>query len=158
MRRLGLIALAAMLALTGCTNPPSPIAADQAVAHYDGLAAELKQALAPLVPAYTSVPMVRVQTSGGGCRYTSGAWEPATPRASILDEPAWPQIKASINTILARYDFPSIDQPERREAFLIFMVTDRHDAHMWLDSNGEVSVASALVAANPCTEAALGLP
>lgn len=38
------------------------------------------------------------------------------------------------------------------------LVGDPRAAQMWLDSTGEVSVASALVAANPCTEAALGLP
>lgn len=149
---------AALLLLTGCGGA-EPLAADEAVAHYDAVAADLSEALSAQDLTWTLAPASRVVAErDGGCAYDAGTWMPSrSAEEALRSEAGWEPWITALAPVLAEHGFEAVDAPEQAEGMLLIRTTDAHGAELTVDMTGQLRIWGADVDAAPCSAAELGL-
>lgn len=157
-RRLTALLAVLMLALVGCTRP-TPLPPRDAVARYDKIAADLKAALAPLVPRYAAPRQRGPAWVQGACTYTAGHFDPdpSLTVERVFASPAWPGVKASLNQVLTPQGFGALGEPQRAGSGLDVRVQDAHGAEFHLTDDGYLGLYGALADTSDCTPATFGL-
>ncbi|QLQ14667.1 MAG: hypothetical protein HZY73_01725 [Micropruina sp.] len=157
---LALVVLVAgvSLVLSGCAKP-TPLPPRDAVARYDKIAADLKTALAPLVPSYAAPRQRGPAWEQGACTYTAGHFDPdpKRPGEDVFTDPAWPDVKASLNQVLTTQGFGALGEPQRAGSGMDLFARDAHGAAFHLTDDGYFGVYGALADTSDCTRANFGL-
>lgn len=144
-------------ALSGCAADAA-IPAAEAVAHYDAVVADLRQALSPAVTLADEPRGRGVKTEGGGCRYTAGFYDPVQGPGHLFDDPAWPAIRGRLNTALAAQGFDADAEPRQVEGTAALELTDQFGATLKIWEDGQADVYAARAEAAACAPAEFGLP
>lgn len=159
-----LLVVVAMPALAACGGA-TPIAADDAVAHYDSAADAAVGALADSAGdgsgdsdgEWMLAEDTRTVTENdGACEYTPGTWSPVTSLPSADDE-LWQQRLDALNPVLAEHGFEQIDATTQDGSRDVVESTDGHGATLQVTAEGQVRIWGAVVDADPCEPARLGL-
>lgn len=158
MAGTGRLAVLGTLALltAGCTAGSEPLPAEDAVAHYDATADALLAELS--AQEWTLNPAQRtVREEDGQCRYSPGAWEAEGTLDGVSGDQGWDEIAARLDPVLAEHGFEELGAPSRSGALYSVTAQDGHGAELELDEQGRLSLHGALIEAETCTAAALGL-
>lgn len=155
-RSLLLVSVAALL--TGC-GAMTPLPADEAVAHYDEVAAGLTSALAESTGQEWSFleHLQEVQESDGACLYSPGAWEAGTTLPGVSGDEGWDEITAVVDPVLVEHGFSELGRPSRQGALYQVSATDEHGAEVVLTAQGQLRIADAQIGTETCSAEALGL-
>lgn len=153
------LVLATAALLTGCSLGAEPLPADEAVGHYEDVAAGVSGALASSGREFSYLaPSESVTEDGGTCLYRAGQWESGQSFDGDLTERAgWDEYAEPVEEVLAENGFTDLGRVHRRGALHHLVATDRHGARFELDEQGRFTIADARVDADPCTAEALGI-
>ncbi|MDN5899040.1 MAG: hypothetical protein L0H74_03130 [Brachybacterium sp.] len=154
----GPLLLSALALLAGCAAV-TPLPAEDAVAQYDEVAADLTSVLAGSTgQEWTFVEHLRsVQERDGVCLYSAGAWEAGAPLSAVSAGKGWDEIVAAADPVLEEHGFTAFGRPSRSGALYSVSATDGHGAEVELTAQGTVRIADAEIAAQECTAEGLGL-
>lgn len=154
--RRPVLALAVLLAVAGCTRG-DPIAADQAVAHYDAVAEDLTGAIGTTHTEWTLDERTRhVRAKDDVCRYNPGRWTPK-PALAIDEDADWDEWIAALNPVLVKDGFQKLHKVDQAEYSQILTTHDSHGAQVEITPDGTLRIWDATVAAKPCADSAVGL-
>lgn len=146
-----------LVLLTACGDSEEPIRAADAVAHYDEVAAAIAATAAPDA-AWTFADSTRhVAADGSGtCLYTPGDWSMDSPLISA-DARSWDDVLDALGPSLEEYGFEPVDSTTEQQSRRVLETTDEHGATLQITEDGKLRIHSALVDADTCTAATLGL-
>lgn len=151
-----LLATAVLLPLTGCGRE-DPIAADEAVPHYDAVAEDVTGALGSTNTRWELGGSARhVREKDSVCRYNPGQWTP-DPALTVSDDADWDAWIAALNPVLVEDGFQKFHKVDQAEYSQILRTHDDHGAQIEITADGTVRIWDAVVDASPCTDAAVGL-
>lgn len=149
---LGVLALG----LTACSRS-EPLAAAEAVEHYDAAGDAVAVALAD-----GGAPLVRraegrsVEQKDGRCLYTPGFWDRTEPIEAISEQD-WDDVLARVEPVARKSGFGDFSDPRRTGSMTSVESVDEHGAVLRIDSSGNLEILRAEVDLEPCTPEALGI-
>lgn len=154
----GPLLVSALALLAGC-GAVTPLPAEDAVALYDEVAADLTSVLAGSTDqGWTFMEYRRtVQERDGVCLYSAGAWEAGTPLPGVSAGTGWDEIVAAADPVLEEHGFTAFGRPSRSGALYSVSATDGHGAEVVLTAQGTMRIADAEITAPECTAEGVGL-
>lgn len=157
-RRRGLLLVTLTALLTSCTSV-TPIPAEDALSHYDEVAAGLTTALAGSTGQEWGLLENRqeVQEHDGTCQYSPGAWETGTALPGVSGDDGWGEITAAVDPVLVEHGFSELGGPSRQGALYQVSAEDEHGAEVVITAQGALRISGAQIETETCSAESLGL-
>lgn len=157
--RAAIAALGALLLVAGCGGSGSPLPAEEAVAHYEDVSADLLGALDAVRPLTWEHRAQEILEPGAeDCRYQAGIWE---ADAALYPEPGqgmdWEPWRTAVDPVLEEHGFEALGREQSSGGEYWLESEGPHGARIVLESRGSLRITDVRVDAEPCEDAALGL-
>lgn len=153
-----LLLLGAVTPLAACGADAAPIAAADAVTHYESVVDDLTGALADDGTSWQLAQDTRkIAEHEGACRFTPGTWQPAVPLPTPDGDGDWEDRIAAVNPVIADHGFAEIQDTTAQGSRTVLETRDDHGATLRITPEGEIRIWEVAVDAAPCTPESLGI-